>query len=359
MKYVMLAILLVVVAIVIIYFVFRRLKASNTDIVFVPAGLSQERITKLGLRQSPQQDLEILRVSEIRFPDKKEINGDGNYRALPAIHWIVDIYPPKGFIFRKAKFLEVFDYDWRSKYPSQFYAHFPSTDKWSFAIAGDSPDEFDSLELAIELAGVFDENELSADRLESYLSELNHKLKKFETKFEVVPRESLKDACIRSAQLKMLQRELKSEIIVVLKSDGHFKSIEFWNTLVDVGLKWGDGDLFHWENYESHIGDHHFFDVWTSSDPGYFLPEEVAVNKFKPKDLIFGFSIPRSGDPEKVFEMMSEAIAYCQKRLEGVLLDQNGNPFDKEQYKRAIQQTISRMKEHGLELGQGLTLRLF
>jgi cell division protein ZipA len=321
MKYLVLVILLVIAAIVIIYFAFRKSKASDSEIVFVPAGLSQERISKLGLRQSPQQDPGILKVREIRFPSKKVLTHDGNYRASPEIEWIVDIHPPKDFTFRKDKFLEVFDYDWRSKYTSEFYAHFPSIDKWSFAISGDSPDEFDSLELAVELAGVFDEKELSVNKLESYISELNLRLKKFGTNFDVVPREFPQNACVRSSNLKKFQRGLESEIIVVLKSNNHFKSLEFWNTLVEVGLKWGDGDLFHWEN-DSGIGDDNFFDVWTTTAPGYFLPEEVAATTCKPKDLIFGFSVPRSADPERVFEMMIEAMEYCQKRLGGVLLDQ-------------------------------------
>lgn len=147
--------------------------------------------------------------------------------------------------------------------------------------------------------------------------------------------------------------------IVVLKSDNHFKPREFWNALVEVGLKWGDGDLFHWENYESDVGDSHFFDVWTSTAPGYFLPEEVTANNCKPKDLIFGFSIPRSADPERVFEMMIEAMEYCQKRLGGVLLDQDGLPFDKGQYRHAISRNNIENGRRGLEPGQEVTLRLF
>jgi cell division protein ZipA len=158
--------------------------------------------------------------------------------------------------------------------------------------------------------------------------------------------------------LKSLQRELNSDIIIVLQSNSRFRSDEFWNTLIDLGLKWGDGDLFHWTNYESGVGDDNFFSVWTSTEPGYFLPEDVAKGTMNLKDLIFGFSIPRSPDPINVFEIVIESVEHCQSRLGGSIVDENGTPFDKEKYETKIRKIMSKMNESGFEQGQGLILRL-
>src|SRR5688572_19182395 len=151
MKYMVVAILVIGVC-VIVYFVLRKRSPSETEIVFVPASVSQKRVSELGLLQNPRHDAGILRVNAIRFPPMKETADNENYRGSPEIEWIVDVLPPKNFKFQKDKFMAVFDYAWNSNYASQFYAHFPNTNRWSFAISGDSPEEFDSLELAVELA---------------------------------------------------------------------------------------------------------------------------------------------------------------------------------------------------------------
>ncbi|HSU55623.1 MAG TPA: cell division protein ZipA C-terminal FtsZ-binding domain-containing protein [Candidatus Dormibacteraeota bacterium] len=49
--------------------------------------------------------------------------------------------------------------------------------------------------------------------------------------------------------------------------------------MMALGLEWGDMDLFHWVN-GSDNGDDSFFRVWTSTAPGYFLPEEIGLNPF-------------------------------------------------------------------------------
>jgi cell division protein ZipA len=176
---------------------------------------------------------------------------------------------------------------------------------------------------------------------------------------EVVPRESPDQAAARSAKLRNFKNEVYTEVIVVLKAESEFNSKDFWNTLVDLGLRWGDGDLFHWENSKNDIGGDFFFSVWTSTDPGYFLPEQIVSGRFKPRDLIFGFSVPRSADPESVFEMMIESVENCREKLGGVILDENGNSFDKKLHQVRIRDSMLRMKEEEFDQGQGLTLRIF
>jgi cell division protein ZipA len=332
---------------------------SETGIVFVPEGQSRQRVSNLGLRQTSTNDPGILNLTDIRFPEKKELQDEVNYRAIPEIEWIVDIIPLNGFKFTKNSFLEVFDQTWGADHPAQFYAHFPSNNRWSFAISADSPEEFDSLEMAVQLAGVFDEQALTRQKLESYLTELDVRLKKFPAGFRVVAREAPALAAIRSAEMRKLTSETQSEIVIVLKSDNHFKSTQFWNTLVDLGLEWGDGDVFHWENPRSDFGDSYLFDVWTTTAPGYFLPEEVVANTCNPSDLVFGFSIPRSPDPERVYETMVEAVLYCQQKLGGEVLDENGKSFDRNLHRLRVTNTVGKLKEVNLQPGEVVSLRLF
>jgi len=355
-KYLIIVLLLLVIVAVVIFV--QRKRNTNSHIVFVPQGLSDARVASLNLKQQSDSSLGILDERRIKFPVKQKGETD-DYRGVPELEWIVDIIPDKGFLFNKNEFLKIFDYNWRTDFESQFYAYFPSTQRWSFAIAGDSPEQFDSLELAVSLAPVFgNEEDLTVERLQKYLIELQKRLGAFSGRFHVTPRETPESAVKRSKTLRALQKELNSDVIIVLRSNSRFRSDQFWNTLTDLGLKWGDGDLFHWTNYESGVGDDNFFSVWTSTEPGYFLPEDVANGTMNPEDLIFGFSIPRSPDPNNVFEIVVESVEYCQSKLGGTIVDENGSPFDKEKCRAKIRQIISKMNESGFDQGQGLILRL-
>jgi cell division protein ZipA len=116
-------------------------------------------------------------------------------------------------------------------------------------------------------------------------------------------------------------------------------------------LKWGDGDLFNWENTNRDYGDDQFFSVATTTDPGYFLPESIKNGQMNPNDLVFGVSIPRNSDPQNVFFAMVEAVKYCQKRLGGKILDKNQQPFDESEAKKNLALLIKKMKNNGVVPG--------
>ena len=120
----------------------------------------------------------------------------------------------------------------------------------------------------------------------------------------------------------------------------------------------GDGDLFHWDNTSGYGSDEHF-SVFTLSPPGYFLPEEIKNVNMNPSNLVFSFSIPRSANPKTVFDVMLNAVKYCQKRLGGEILNQNGRPFDEVKEKMELSQLVSRMNERGIVPGANKTLVLF
>lgn len=152
--------------------------------------------------------------------------------------------------------------------------------------------------------------------------------------------------------------EFAQDAIIILEGDKPMKGALMWDVLQSLGLKWGDGDLFHWNN-EHEFGEQQFFSVWTSTQPGYFLPESVKSGEMNPKDLIFGFSIPRSADPEKVLEVMIDAVKYCQKRLGGKILDKNLQPFNETEEKKAMQLLVGQMKSKGLAPGSNKVLKIY
>ena len=125
-----------------------------------------------------------------------------------------------------------------------------------------------------------------------------------------------------------------------------------------LGLRWGDGDLFHWNNNSDYGSDQHF-SVWTSTEPGYFFPEEIKNGKMNPNNLIFGFSIPRSADPVNIYQTMINSIKYCQNRLGGQIITAYGEPFDELLEKKELNELVDQMKTNGIIPGSDDALMLF
>jgi cell division protein ZipA len=117
-------------------------------------------------------------------------------------------------------------------------------------------------------------------------------------------------------------------------------------------------DIFHWAN-ASDQGDDSFFTVWTSTPPGYFLPEEIAADRVRTADLIFGFSIPRNAAPQSVFSSMVKAVEYARQRLGGEILGRDGRALDIGAAQKEISAIEQRLKAAGFQPGAGSTLYLF
>ncbi len=78
-----------------------------------------------------------------------------------------------------------------------------------------------------------------------------------------------------------------------------------------------------------------------------------------PENIVFGFSIPRSADPQNIFDIMSQAATYCQKRLGGKLLDKNGQLFNVETENKSLMEIVTKMKNNGIEPGSDKALQMF
>lgn len=122
--------------------------------------------------------------------------------------------------------------------------------------------------------------------------------------------------------------------------------------------EWGDMDLFHWNNDSQH-GDDYLMSVWTSTNPGYFFPEEIAAGRVQTDDLIFDFSIPRSISPDQVLNAMNKSAEYAQSQLGGRILNAEGKPFDMQGENDKINKVIENMNQYKITPGIGDALYLF
>jgi cell division protein ZipA len=254
----------------------------------------------------------------------------------------------------------MFDYDWRSKYSSTIYGFSNEENRWTYANAGGTPDIYSKLQVAVDVQEVFNEENPTYEpqQLKRYIDELEKRIKKYPTKLSIELTETIESAISRGKKLVQLNQEFNVDAVIVLQADKQFKGLEMWDALQSLGLKWGDGDLFHWGNDKDYGHDQHF-SVWTTTEPGYFFPEEIKDGNMNPQNLVFGFSIPRSADPKNIFEIMLNSVKYCQKRLGGQILDRNMKPLDEEKEKLELSEFLKRMEQKGLKAGSNKALRMF
>lgn len=227
-------------------------------------------------------------------------------------------------------------------------------------ISADSPKSFTKLAFGWELFKSYDEKYriTSSDmrRFQSATQQQAAKLGKPTLKVNRTPQE----AEARSGAIRMAVEQCNRDVVIVLRSARQkpYDGREVWDVMMSLGLRWGDGDLFHWLN-EADFGHDMFFSVETSTPPGYFLPEQIVAGKTRPHDLVFGFSIPRSADPHAILDSMLRAVHYAKQRLGGEILDRYGKPLDESQLRQETRSIVDQLKSVGFEPGATATLRVF
>lgn len=333
-------------------------KSLEEEYYLSTQGESDEMIGSLGLNKPSEDASYILDIDKLVFP--KIDSGKRNYSADPETDWIIDLTSIDGDNFYTTDLHKLFNADWNSNFPSNTYGFIPEKNEWTFVFAGGVPDNFSKIQIGINLKRVFiEENEdYNPQKLNRYLIQLENSLKKYPIKVKIGHNEPIAKAIEKAKHLVQLDKEFNHDAIIVLKSKESFNGREVWDVLLSLGLKWGDGDLFFWTN-DNDYGDQGHFIVWTTTDPGYFLPQSILNGQLNPTDLIFGFSIPRSADPENIYISMLNAITYCQKRLGGTILDKEGKPLNKEQETKYIKNLIAKMKAKGIEPGSHKALKSY
>ncbi len=343
------------------YFIFRKNPKSELDNYFISTqSQSNDRVKNLNLDKPSEDASFILDTNKLSFPNKVREKENVEYKADPEREWIINLISTDGALFKKEDINKMFDYEWRSKYSSTIYGFSNEENRWTYANAGGTPDIYGKLQVAIDIQDVFNEENPNFDskKLKRYIDELEKRIKKYPTKLNIEQTETIESAISKAKKLVQLSQEFNLDAVIVLQADKQFKGLEMWDALQSVGLKWGDGDLFHWRNDKDYGHDQHF-SVWTTTEPGYFLPEEIKDGNMNPQNLVFGFSIPRSADPKNIFEIMLNSVKYCQKQLGGQILDRNMKPFSDEKERQELLEFIKRMEQKDLKAGSDKALRMF
>jgi cell division protein ZipA len=349
-----------------VYYYFYSLKKSSKPIVYGQDGQdysistesqSDDRVKNLGMDKPSENASYILDIKMLSFPKDKKRNPDQNFTPDPELDYIVNLEPTDGSTLDLGYLSQLFDLNWRQKYSSTIYGHSIKDNRWTFAFSSDSPASFDKIQVAVNLLNTFgvDKN-YNPQKLNRYYDELLKRIS--DKKIKVIKKESVAAAIDKAKILVDIHDLFDKEANIVLKSNSTFDGLKAWDALLCVGLKWGDGDLFHWNN-KSDYGSDDFFGVGTSTEPTYFLPEDVKAGKMNPADLIFGFSIPRNADPIGVYKAMTKAVHYSQKKLGGVILNQSGQAFDENIELKKVTKLVEAMKAKGIEPGSDHALQIF
>ena len=334
--------------------------STNTDDLYMsPSSKSDERAYGL-LPEKGSEDVSHLLHYPPASAQPVATATAKEYFANPRYDWIIQVHPTHSLHGQEV--LAQFGPQWMKQHAHpQLYGRATSTGLWTYLAAADSDSVFSEIALAWKL---FDErtptpHPIRADELTAFQQAVAQQAPAFSGRISSV-NYSPAQAASASQQLASFVNTNNLEALIVLKADTLFEGREIWDKMRSLGLHWGDMDLFHWENPNTDAGgDDHLFSVFTSTEPGYFLPEHIAKGEVKTADLIFSFSIPRSNDPQQVLKNMYQAASYCQQKLGGQLLDADGRPFKLAPELQKCQTVIQNLARKKLRPGHDDTLYLF
>lgn len=340
-------------------------RSGVEDYFISTSSQSQDRVKSLSLDASSLaiDSLNILDIDRLNIPSKlTDKPSRDEYLPDDNLTWTIDIDRLDKGLFLKDTLEQIFDRSWTDNYRSTVYGRSNATELWSYAFSADATYDYNRLRVAVPLMDRYgDQKDLNREGFKGYEIELSKRLRKeFQNNFKIIVDESYESVVKRRKNLATITQELANrEVLVWLKFNKPQDGLRVWETLQMVGLRWGDGDLFHWKNPLMWFGDDSFFSVWTTSPPGYFLPEEIREGTLQLHDLVFGFSVPRSADPVGVYDVMMECITVCRNQLGGSILDSDGKALKSHDQRKSIEATINVMKDYELKPGEGTSMRLF
>ncbi|RZK33000.1 MAG: hypothetical protein EOO57_14150, partial [Hymenobacter sp.] len=301
---------------------------NGGDLYVSPASQSDERAAKL-LPMHGSEDVRHLLTYTPRAQPAEALDSAKQYFANEQFDWILRLQP--AHLVTRQQLITCFDRQWQEQHGEpQLYGRSARDGRWTYAVAGGADTVFSALALGwklynsrtesprpfalAELDGFRQATVARATQLPARLTQLNYQ-----------PAQ----AAARSQQLGQFVVANDQQAFIRLKAATDFKGRAIWNAMLSLGLHWGDMDLFHWDNPATDAGGgDYLFDVYTTTEPGYFLPERIAANEVSTADLVFAFSIPRSAAPAQVLASMYRAAGYCQQKLGGQLVDAAGQPFN-------------------------------
>ena len=335
------------------------IEADGQNLYLSTEGESEARAASL-LPTVGSENAQLL-LGKLNLPEPENYKVDRDYLPDEITEWIIAVDFEKPTILTPDQIKEEFGKQWREKYGGlTIYGFDPQKRYWTFAHSADGPETVSKLKFAWDYYSSWTDNELANEK--KYAERIEG-VRKSTSKFgnpiietSLAPLEAAK----QSLMLNDIHNRLNIDAIIVLQAPPgqRFDGKEIWDVMLCLGLKWGNMDIFHWDN-PSDIGDDPLFSVWTSTEPGYFFLEQIAEGQVKVENLIFGYSIPRSCRPDEIHDSMFRAAEYSQKRLGGDMLDGNEKVFIKEGLSEEIKEIVAELKIAGFEPGATSTLHLF
>lgn len=338
-----------------------RVRIDGEEFDLAPAGASLARVRGL-LPAKGSEDVSHLLDFVPSNEERSEDEGERDYLPDQATDWVIDVRFTGDPRLDPKRVSNLFEADWRKIHGGlTIYALDPDTGHWTFLISADGPKEVTRLKLAWNFIDPIDDDaELPSPQVfsarDTAVREAVRPLGVAALKVSLSPDEAAR----RALWLRDFKTKLDEASAVILRAPRGkmFEGRDIWDVMLCLGLRWGDMDLFHWEN-PGGFGDDHFFSVWSSTPPGYFFPEAVAAGKVRVDDLVFGFSVARCSEPSQVFKAMARAVEYAQKRLGGSIVDESGAKADFDSLRQRIRSIEQEMKSNGFTPGGHSALRLF
>lgn len=317
---------------------------------------------RMELPTSPSEDMSHFLIKPVSATGEFAHHVPRDYLPDPNIDWVVNVGFEEESNVSRETLAKLFDVSWQENHGSPTLYGFSSSEQhWTFVNAADSPLSCVRLKIAWPLWDAIrnQPRPLTHDHLEKWKTAAEDRLSSIGRIVSEIDRNGV-DALAAVAGLSTVVSECDRDVTLTLiaPQSKPFSGREVWDVMLCLGLDYGDGDLFHWEN-NSGFGEDHFFTVETSTPPGYFIPRRMVSGKGDVNDLIFSFSIPRSADPVAVFDSLVNAVEYARERLGGEIVLNSGQRPDITLERVQVEAIVQKLIEAGFTPGASSTSRVF
>ena len=318
-----------------------------------PRSETEERVLEVFGAEAPKQSVTVV--------EKPRIGKEVRYVPAPPLYFVIDL-ETKRAVTRRELF-EVFTQAWFEKagFPKLcgrevasgevLFVGTPASDS---LLASRGIERNPSYEACFFALPALEEGApREAEDFERALAAVKDAARVWTPSARVAPEAAAAEAAKVAAVAEDLGGELR--LVLAAPKEG-FLGRSVWNLLHSMGLRWGDMDLFNWETDEG-WSDPALFWVGTTTDPGYFLPEEIALDK-RYADLTFAMGVGSKPEPEAIATAMIAFATAIKDKLGGTLRTSRGEALDPAAFVRAAARLHADLTARGFPAGAPHTVEL-